>query len=454
MKRLLNLLLALALAAPAGAQSADLQEARRRIEGVAQVVPFGVPARLQAAPPPAAGARELPPVQLQLLPQQNWGLTDEQLETIWAISGQIRRLYVEPVDRQKLFYGAMRGMAKELDQHTQFLDPTEAKRFRQAMSGSFSGIGARLKTKEDGKPMQIQMPLPGSPAERAGVKSGDEIMKVGNAETAPLDADKVIELIQGPAGTPVTLELRRLDPRTQRPTTVTVTIIRATVKLDNLLAKLIPGTTKGYIYFAQFQGDTDTELFKAIRALKSQGMTELILDMRFNGGGRLDTAIRICEGLLAKDKIIVSEKARPGSPAPGNEAKTGKDGEFKDLPLKLLVNGGSASASEVLAGALQDHQRARIVGTQTYGKGSVQIPLDFADGSMFKITIQRWYTPNGRSIDKTLANAKGGGLTPDDVVAVGEKEDAEAVGRVLKELNGAPDLGPVVPDPILEQALK
>lgn len=394
---------------------------------------------LEAAPEPGEGE--------PVLPQMEPGLTEEDLGKIYAIAAIIYNGHVDPVERRKLYYGAVKGMARELDPHSQFFTPEEFERFKNDLQGSFAGIGAGMGRKEDGKPQPLQYVIPGSPAERAGLKGGDVILEINSAPTGPMTGEDITSKLRGRPGTTVNLKIGRPDPATRKPSTFDVTITRAVIQTANAYSKMLAGGA-GYVYFNEFRQDSDKTVLGHVRKLVGQGARSVIIDVRFNPGGSMEAVARLTAAFLKKGQVVFTAKNRQGA---ANEWKNPSDGEFRDLPVKVLVNGYSASASEIFAGALQDHGRAQVLGARTYGKGTAQSIIPFKDGSALKLTMQRWYTPSGRSIQRD--DQGNGGVIPDVAVAVEQDQEIQVISRILKELSGAPQAGAPVADPVLERAL-
>jgi len=369
------------------------------------------------------------------------GFTEEELGQIYVIADLIAQYYVDPVDRKELMYGALEGMAKKLDPHSQFFDPKAFKEFQDQLNGSFSGIGAGMKKKEKGEGLGIAYTLPGSPAEKAGLKPGDVIVAVDGTDIRPLPQEEATRRIRGAEGAPVKLDLSR-DGKT-----LEVTLVRGKVQTANAFSRMYPGGV-GYIYFESFREDSHLTVLGEARKLKGQGMRSLIIDVRNNGGGSLQSVVNLSAAFLEKGMGIVSTKNRKGDDRAWKAPSTG---ELANTPATLLVNGYSASASEILAGALQDNKKAVVVGSRTYGKGSAQIVIPFKDGSALKLTVDRWYAPSGRSIQKDASGV--GGITPDIEVKADEEVEAKAMGQIARELNRMPVETPV-PDPALSKALE
>ena len=229
--------------------------------------------------------------------------------------------------------------------------------------------------------------------------------------------------------------------------TLEVTLVRGKVQTANAFSRMYPGGV-GYIYFESFREDSHLTVLGEARKLKGQGMRSLIIDVRNNGGGSLQSVVNLSAAFLEKGMGIVSTKNRKGDDRAWKAPSTG---ELANTPATLLVNGYSASASEILAGALQDNKKAVVVGSRTYGKGSAQIVIPFKDGSALKLTVDRWYAPSGRSIQKDASGV--GGITPDIEVKADEEVEAKAMGQIARELNRMPVETPV-PDPALSKALE
>jgi carboxyl-terminal processing protease len=311
-------------------------------------------------------------------------------------------------DVQHLTWGAIRGALGTLDDpHTTFLEPEPRQREKEDLSGRFGGIGAYVTQAEDGSIMLD--PMPDLPAAQAGILKGDVVVQVDDTEITPeMTVDDVVNLVRGDIGSTVRLTLRReglAEP-------VVVEVVRQEIPSPSVEWRMLdeaPGV--GYIRITLFGGRTDTELQGAIVDLQEQGMASLILDLRGNGGGFLDAAIDVASEFLP-DGVVLYEVERDNQERTF-EVKRG--GDYIEPPLALLVDGGTASASEIVSGALQDRGRAMLIGEKTYGKGSVQSVFDLSDGSSVHITSAKWLTPNRHQID-------GQGLTPDLAVSITEED--------------------------------
>ena len=319
--------------------------------------------------------------------------------------------YQQPVQDQTLFYGALRGMAEAVDDpYTNFFEPVDAQTFANDLKGEFSGIGAEIGTKNG--QLQIVAPLPDSPAEKAGVRAGDVILLIDGEDAVTMAVDKAVSKIRGPKGTNVTLELGRMPSgsSTGTPETLTVTITRAVITVKSVTTAQKDGGVM-LIEVRNFNDDTE-ELFRAaVDEALQKNVRGVIIDVRNNPGGYLDTAIALA-GEWMKDEVVVQQRER--GVITQQYKGTGR-GKLKKMKTVVLVNGGSASASEILAGALQDAGAATIVGEKTFGKGSVQDYLEYEDGSALKVTIAEWLTPNGRSINHE-------GIHPDLELTLSEED--------------------------------
>jgi len=340
----------------------------------------------------------------------------------WTVWHSLEDFYVDEsaLDRKKMTYGAIKGMTDALgDPYTVFMNPSETEEFTQNIEGEFEGIGARLEVDDDGS-IIVSSPLKDSPAEKAGLFPKDIIYKIDNEYASDLTLFEAIMKIRGEIGTPVTLTILRKDNEDP----IEITIIRAKIEIESVEKKDM-GNGIVYVGINQFSDDTSTEFANAISDLVLNEPKGLIIDLRYNGGGYLDIAVEILSQILESDLPAVSIQRRNLS---DNETLY-TDSRGKKLlktPLVVLVNDGSASASEIVAGAVQDHKRGILMGTQTFGKGSVQEVEMLEDGSSLRFTIAKWLTPNGRLADHI-------GITPDIIVENYEDDIKAGVDRQLDE---------------------
>ena len=329
----------------------------------------------------------------------------EEMQQLAAVFGIVKNDYVEPVDEKKLISDAITGMVAGLDPHSQYFDKKSFKEFRESTGGKFVGIGIEM-TMEDGL-VKVVSPIEGSPAFRAGLKSGDLITRIDDTAVKGLSVDQAVKRMRGEPDTKVQLMVfRKAESRT-----FPVTIVREEIRMQSVRAKMVePGY--GWLRVSQFQDRTVDDFARKLEDLYKQdpNLKGLVLDLRNDPGGLLDGAIAVAAAFLPPDAVVVStngqieESRATFRAAPEFYARRGADplrqlpAALKSVPIVVLVNEGSASASEIVAGALQDHKRATIMGAQTFGKGSVQTVRPLSADTALKITTARYYTPSGRSI--------------------------------------------------------
>lgn len=334
---------------------------------------------------------------------------DRLFEPFWEAWQIVHDQFVDqPVDDLSLMQGAIRGMLDSLgDKHTGYMTPMEYEQATTPLDGSYTGIGAWVDT--SGELLTIISPMPDSPAEKAGLKPGDEIIAIDGKDVSGTDPSITLQSVLGPEGTTVVLTIQRHDPEE----TLEFSIVREKIIIPSIESKMLDNKI-GYIALYSFAETTADDMKAALQELLAQDPVGLILDLRDNGGGYVDTAIEVISQFIPSGVVMI-EKLGTGEEVPFDAIPGGLATE---IPLVVLVNGGSASASEITAGAIQDLDRGKIVGTTTYGKGSVQnwVPLDNNQGAV-KVTIARWLTPNGRLIHEV-------GLTPDVVVEITEEDIA------------------------------
>jgi len=358
--------------------------------------------------------------------------TYRQLELFARVLSYVENNYVEPVNQRKLMYGAIKGMLDTLDPHTVFLTPEDFRSMKSDTSGEFGGLGIEI-AKKDGV-ITVVAPLDDTPAARAGIRAGDQILAVDGEPTKDLELPAVIKKLRGPPGQRVLLTIMREGFNHPQE----IPIIRDHIRIVSVESALYGGI--GHIRVKNFQDRTDVYLRKELDRLRAQNgnreLRGLVLDLRNNPGGLLDQAVAVSDRFLPGDLPIVTTKGRNGRNAMEERSKD-RDTEA-NYPMVVLVNAGSASASEIVAGALQDHARAVIMGSQTFGKGSVQTVIELEDGSGLKLTIARYYTPKGRSIQER-------GITPDFLVPEDEAKQKQVVRE--KDLAGhfAPEPGEAQP---------
>jgi carboxyl-terminal processing protease len=316
---------------------------------------------------------------------------------------------VDETKPKELIQGAIRGMLATLDPHSAYMTPEMYKEMQVETKGEFGGVGIQIGVKDNR--LAVIAPIEGTPAHRAGIKAGDFIVKVNDETTKDLSLMDAVQKMRGPKGSKVSLTVQREGT----PEPLVFTLVRDTIKIESVKSKVIENNL-GYVRLTQFQESTGKDLAKAIKQFKEQKVQGVIIDLRNNPGGLLTAAVDVSEQFLPSGKLIVYTKSRDGKK---DEWFAKAKDHLDNLPLIVLVNEGSASASEIVAGALQDWGRAVVVGTTSFGKGSVQTILALGDGSGLRLTTAKYYTPKGRTIQST-------GITPDIVVKVPQPVVAKA----------------------------
>lgn len=354
---------------------------------------------------------------------------------------QVENHYVDPVERSKLVEGAIKGLVGDLDPHSAYLPPDEWRQFQSDTEGKFGGVGIEVDARAD--KLIVIAPIEGSPAERAGIKSGDQVIGVDGEDVVGQPLDKIVKRMRGAAGTKVKIAVLRerrgaerarpaaeadagaeAAPPERHGTTLVFELTREVIHVSAVVHKLLAGDV-GYLRIKQFQERTHAELMAAASKMRAEAkpraIAGVLLDVRSNPGGLVDEATEIADEFLAgggiysmrhRGEVIEDLRARPG-------------GSFADVPVVVLVNEWSASASELLVGALQDNKRATVVGVNTFGKGSVQSILPLPNGAGLKLTTARYYTPSGHAIQAD-------GIHPDVVLEPGTRAPAEAP-KILRE---------------------
>ncbi len=319
------------------------------------------------------------------------------IEIFTEVLRQIEKSYVEPKDPQELLYGAIKGMVQSLDPHSSFMTKEEHEELMMETRGSFSGIGIEITLKDSF--LTVVSPIEGTPAFKVGMKSGDRILKIEDESTKKMTMMDAVKRIRGPKGTRVNLTIGRVGA--EKPLEFSIT--RDVIPLISVRYHMV-NPHIGYIRISHFQSKTSDDLASAIAKIEKDGeLKGLILDLRNNPGGLLPQAIEVSDQFLDSG-VIVSTKGRRRSQ--NIEASAHKNKVERNYPIIVLVNSASASAAEIVAGALQDNKRALILGTRTFGKGSVQTILPLSDGSGLRLTTARYYTPSGKSIQSS-------GIEPD-----------------------------------------
>ena len=341
----------------------------------------------------------------------------EQLKAFSEVYMKIKKDYVEKVDDEKLFDDAIKGMLEGLDPHSTYLNEKDFEDLQIGTRGEFGGLGIEV-TMEDGY-VKVVSPIDDTPAYRAGVKAGDLIVMLDDKPVKGLTLSECVDIMRGKVGTSLELTIAREGEN--KP--LKIKIIRDTIKVKSVKHDILD-SNYGYLRITSFQSKTGSSLKNVLLKIKKKNnLKGIILDLRNNPGGVLGAAVEVSDTFLDQKKMIVTTSGRMSDAI--NEFKSSSNDFAKDIPIVVLINGGSASASEIVAGALQDHRRAIIMGTQSFGKGSVQTILPLTRKTALKITTARYFTPNGRSIQ-----AKG--ITPDIIVKEMKFEKKDEV-EFLKE---------------------
>jgi carboxyl-terminal processing protease len=308
----------------------------------------------------------------------------------------INESYVEEVDWAKTMEGAYRGMLEELDPHSVYINKDKLKTVKEEFQGNFQGIGIEFDI-IDGY-ITVISPIVGTPSERVGLQSGDKFLKINGESAYKITQEETFKKLRGPKGTSVTLTVKRVGE--EEP--FEVEIIRDDIPIYSVLAHFLVEDSVGYVLVNRFSQKTAEEFSDALHDLKAKGMESLIIDLRYNGGGYMNEAVEMLDHFLNAGDMIVYTKGR--LPNANEEFYATGKGEFKDLPVVVMINRGSASASEIVSGALQDLDRGMIVGETSFGKGLVQRQWPLKDGSAVRVTVARYYTPSGRLIQRPYDN--------------------------------------------------
>ncbi len=340
--------------------------------------------------------------------------TYENIEIFTNVLALVQKNYVDPVSTKQLIDGAITGMLAALDPHSAYLPPDLYKELQVDTRGSFGGLGIEITTRNN--VLTVVSPIEDTPAYRAGIKPGDQIIKIQDEFTKDMPLVEAVKKMRGPKGTKIHLTLRREGVSNL----IEHTLTREVIKIQSVKSRMLD-KGYGYVRITQFQERTDDDLQRALSDLEHQNgapISGLVLDLRNNPGGLLTQAVKVSDEFVDSGLVVYTDGRLESQKQKYFAHKAGSHTEF---PMVVLVNGGSASASEIVAGCLQDHKRALVLGTQTFGKGSVQTILPLDESAAIRLTTARYYTPNGRSIQAT-------GITPDVVVDNNPITPAKAEG--------------------------
>jgi carboxyl-terminal processing protease len=419
------------LFAPSAAPPPQAASAAIRIPTIRAVptdtVPAGQPTstpRPVATPVPTVTPRPSDPaISLDAAKNTTPDQLRQEFDEFWQAFNLLEKgFYYRPLNEQQLVYGALKGMFGATgDDYTVFLPPDAATDRKNSDNGQFVGIGVYIDTTTDD--LRVSAPIPGGPAEAAGVKANDVIVAIDGKDVASMAKADRTTPIRGPEGTSVRLTIRR--PGT--PGTIDITVTRQKINIPAVTLDVMPNSI-AHITVTAFNDFTNAQLDTILKQVQDQHLKGIVLDLRNNGGGYVDGAQQLLGRFLPEDSVAMLEDRRPTGGALTPLLVKNNGPQLLDLPMVMLVNGGTASASEIVAGSLQDYGRATLVGTKTFGKGSEQEVTSLADGSSVRITVANWYTPHQRVIQKE-------GLTPDVVV-------------------DKPDTTPAAQDPQLDKAVQ
>ena len=331
----------------------------------------------------------------------------DEIRRYVAVFNAVKDAYVEPVDDKKLMHSAIRGLLLDLDPHSTYFDREDAEAFDEQATGAYDGVGVELLQQPDNT-LRVIAPIDDTPAARAGIKAGDVIVAINGK---PITAEDGMEPLRGEPGSKLTLTILREG----KPKPFDVSLTRETIRVASVRSRMLePGY--GYVRISSFQADTGADFQRQLEKLQASGkLSGLVLDLRSNPGGLLTSAVQVADDLLDKGNIVTT-RGRIAISDAKFDATPGD--RLQGAPLIVLVDAGSASASEVLAGALRDNNRARVIGSRTFGKGSVQTVLPLDNGDSVKLTTARYYTPSGKSIQAS-------GIVPDVVLKPEVAKDAE-----------------------------
>lgn len=340
----------------------------------------------------------------------------EEMKIMVDVVDKIKVNYVEEKENKELLENALTGMVRGLDEFSDFIVKKEMKPMQEETRGEFGGVGMRLDASKKDR-LIVTTPMPNTPAYKAGVEPGDEILKIDAKQVKDMTSNEAVEALRGVVGTTVKVLIQRTN-KDGKKEEKTFKLKRTKIVPQVVYSRMLEDNI-GYIYVQDFSGHTTQDFQKALQDLTKKGMKSLVLDLRFNPGGLLDSAVDMVKMFVGDNKLIVYTKGR--NPEYFKEYKSVEKAKYADLPIVLLVNEMSASGSEIVAGALQDHKRAFLIGARTFGKGSVQQIMNLEGGAGLRLTVARYYTPLGRMIHKNF-KAKNpdetGGILPDMVIPV------------------------------------
>lgn len=356
--------------------------------------------------------------------------TYEDMKMLVEVLNLIKDNYVQEVETRKVVYGAAAGMVRILDPFSQFLEPDAHKEMKTETEGQFGGLGIRIAIREN--VLTVITPLPGTPAYKQGILPGDKIVKINGETTQDITIEQAVKRLRGAPGSKIAITIAREGEKELKEFNLT----REIIKIESIRSRMLDGDI-GYIRLTEFTQKSADDFDAALKGLKGKGMKNLIVDLRNNPGGLLNVAVDTCRLFIGNNKLIVYTEGRR---QPRQEFRADSSAPYANLPMVILVNHGSASGSEIFAGCLQDYHRAVVMGSETFGKGSVQSVIPLADGSGLRLTTAKYYTPSGRTFHRDDKTGKGG-IVPDILIEVTrevevklQQQEEEIFGKTKTEV--------------------
>jgi carboxyl-terminal processing protease len=340
----------------------------------------------------------------------------EKLKLMIDIMEVIDKNYVSEVNTKDLAVNAIKGMVSSLDPFSQYMEEKAFKDMRNETEGAYSGVGLRIMSKDNF--ITVVSPLPGTPAYRIGILPNDRITKINGKSTNGMSTDEAVDLMRGKSGKKIKLTIARGNAADE----LKFNLVREKIKIETVRTTMLDDAV-GYIRLSEFNAQSDEDIKKVLYDFKKQSMEAFILDLRNNPGGLLDSAINIISLFIEDKQLALMTKGRKEETK--REYYTNGKADFVDIPFVVLVNKGSASASEIVSGALQDFKRALIIGSNTFGKGSVQTVVPLPDGTALRFTIAKYYLPSGRPISHSNEKKSKNGITPDIVIPITVEEEVK-----------------------------
>jgi len=353
--------------------------------------------------------------------------TYEDMKMLVEVLNLIRDNYVTEVDTQKLIYGAAAGMVHTLDPFSQFLEPDAHKEMKSETEGEFGGLGIRIAIRDN--VLTVITPLPGTPAYKQGIIPNDKIVKIDGETTQDITIENAVKKLRGAPGSKVTLTIAREGEKELKDFALT----RELIKVESIRSRMLDNTI-GYVRMTEFTQRSAQDFDQALKSMQAKGMKSVIVDLRNNPGGLLNVAVDSCRLFIGDNKLIVYTEGRR---QPRQEFRADAKAPYAALPMVILVNHGSASGSEIFSGCMQDYKRAVLMGSETFGKGSVQSVIPLADGSGLRLTTAKYYTPSGRTFHRDEKTGKGG-VTPDIVIDVPREVEAKLQSQEEEIFNAKP----------------